>query len=235
MAQRSTPLTAWSTLGERGRRFAERVGVYLFFVSLILFTQINWIMQHRQYAAWHVEERLLLGFLVGALLAAGANALARKWAVKAGKDADAQVKKLSLALFPGILFFFAAKGRVFLALGGGLCALVALYLWSRPFRNLVDSLFLNDAFANTLAIKDGVATLELSGVYDAANLEALELFYRDLVSNFAACRRLEIERVAVDFSGIAGCSEDELLPVFASIAGRFSLSLVPAAKSLQNV
>jgi hypothetical protein len=229
MAQRSAALAVPPTLRERGKRFVERVGIHVFFVSLVLFTQIKWITEHRNNLVWRVEERFLLGTLVGVLLAAGVIALVRKLAVRSGKDADALVKELSLALAPGILFFFGARGPVFLYLGAGLCVLVALYVWSGLFRKFVDSVFLNDAFMNTLVIKDGVATIELSGAYDRTDLEVMERFLRDLAGNFHACRELEISRVVVDYSRLAGGSAQELALALESMAGCFALEVVSAA------
>jgi len=211
---------------EQGKRVIGRAGVYMFFVSLILSTQINWVVEHKHFDSLRVEERLLFGFLAGTLLAAAIIALARNRAARAGKDPDALARELSHALSPGILFFFAAKSPAFLALGGGLCALVALYTWSRPFRSFVDSVVFDDAFRNTMTIKDAAAAIELSGTYDTSDMRTMQTmrcFLRDLVDNFHTCRQLEIEQVKVDISRLAGNGGKELVPVIEAIAGCFAL------------
>ncbi len=79
----------------------RRIGIYLFFVSVCLATQINWVIRHEQYDS--LLTRSSLAIAVGVALTRLAVYLVE---AAAGDDADITVRKLSLILTPGLLFLF---------------------------------------------------------------------------------------------------------------------------------
>ncbi|MFZ3091844.1 MAG: hypothetical protein WA240_14650 [Nitrospirota bacterium] len=217
----------WRFVFPQIRQFIERTGIYIFFISLMLFTQVDWIRKHiHRYAELNIEARLLAGFLVGALLSFGIIRLVKKIAVKTNKEPEAILSSLSIALSPGIFFVFASKDKTFLIIGVALCILIGLYIWVKPFRNFVNSIIYVSKFKNILTIEDNRAVIDMQGIYEKANPEAMQSFLIDLVINFYECSEMKVNEVKIDFTSLVGNDENELKPIIESIARYFNLRII---------
>ena len=213
--------------GLKTRQFIERTGIYIFFTSLMLFTQVNWIKKHiHSYAELNIEARLLAGFVIGMLLSLGVIRLIKKIAVKTNKEPEAILNNLSIVLSPGIFFIFASKNKSFLIIGAALCVLIGLYIWVKPFRNFINSILYVDKFKNILLIKDDKAVIDMRGVYEKANPEAMQSFLIDLVINFHECAEMKINEVKINFADLLGKDEGELKPIIESVARYFNIRML---------
>jgi len=82
-------------------KFTETVGIYIFFISLSLSLQMNWIVRHSHFYGIPIRETtaVVAGFLFAFLtIKIVQHALPER--------ADEVLKKLSLLLMPGVLFLF---------------------------------------------------------------------------------------------------------------------------------
>lgn len=210
--------------GGQIKQFAEKTGIYIFFISWVLYTQIKWMKRHN--GLGELEIRLLLGFFAGMLLAFAITKLITKIANKADKDYEVFLNKLSVALSPGILFIFASAKEVFLTLGAVLCIVTALYIWANPFRSFMKyiiKLIYGDKFKNILLVENNKALLSIKGMYEKANPDALQSFLIDLVINLNECSELGISEIKIDFSGLKGEGEPELKSIIEPVAQYFNL------------
>ena len=111
--------------------FLRQSGFYLFVISLIFFTQINWAKtSHKGF--FDIELRLFLGFILGVTLTYGMIQVVKKVVLKNRQEV---LDQISVALSPGTLFIFSSKYIVFLYLTPLLCLLAffILYLKDRFF------------------------------------------------------------------------------------------------------
>lgn len=210
--------------GGQIKQFAEKAGIYIFFISWVLYTQIKWMKRHN--GLGELEIRLLLGFFAGMLLAFAITKLIAKIANKADKDYEVFLNKLSLALSPGILFIFASAKEVFLTVGAVLCIVTALYIWANPFRSFMKyiiKLIYGDKFKNILLVENNKALLSIKGTYEKANPDALQSFLIDLVINLNECSELGISEIKIDFSGLKGEGEPGLKSIIEPVAQYFNL------------
>ena len=203
--------------------FVERAGVYIFFISLISFTQIDWVKQHNKYN--QIEARLLLSVFIGMLLSFGIINLIKKTTKKSDAKFEGFLSKLSITLTPGVLFVFASRNKIFLIAGAILCVLTALYLWVKPFRNFIKSVVHVDKFRNTLIIKNGEAVIEVAGTYEKADLQTIQSFLIDLSINFNECAVMKIEAIKVDFSNLKEGIGNELKALLETVARYFNLKI----------
>ena len=215
---KTNPLWRWA------KQFIEQAGIHIFFISLILFTQIKWIKKYSKYT--QLEARLFAVFIIGMIISLGIIELIKKMAVRTGKDHDTLLKNISIALSPGIFFIFASANKVFLIIGLVLCALTGLYIWVKPFRDFIDSIVYISNFKNILLVKDGKSVISVQGIYEKGNPQAIQSFLIDLVINFYECSEMKIEEVKIDFSDLKEKSENELKPIIESIARYFNLRIV---------
>ena len=205
------------------RQFIEQTGIYLFFISLMLYTQISWVKRHNKYD--QLEARLLAVFILGILISFGIIELIKKMTARADKGHGAFLRNISIALSPGILFIFASKNKSFLIIGIALCALMSLYLWVKPFRDFVKSIIYIDKFKNTLIIKDNNAVIEISGIYEKANLQTIQSFLIDLAKNLHECAEMKIANVKIDFLDMKEIDGRELKSIIEPVARHFNLQI----------
>lgn len=205
------------------RQFIEQTGIYIFFVSLMLYTQISWVKRYNKYD--QLEARLLAVFILGILISFGIIELIKKMAVKADKEHEAFLRNISVALSPGILFIFASKNRSFIIIGIALCALMSLYMWVKPFRDFIKSIVYIDKFKNTLIIKDNNAVIAISGIYEKAGLQTMQSFLIDLAKNLHECAEMKVDEVKIDISDIKERDGNELTSIVEPVARYFNLRI----------
>ena len=210
--------------GGQIKQFAEKTGIYIFFISLLLYTQIKWMKRHN--GLGELEIRLLLGFFAGMLIAFAITKLITKIANKADKDYEVFLNKLSVALSPGILFIFASAKEVFLAIGAVLCIFTALYIWVKPFRNFIKHIIYIEKFKNILIVENNKALINVEGTYEKANPEILQSFLIDLTINFNECCDMGIDEIKIKFSNLKEGGKEELKPIIESVAGYFNLRTI---------
>lgn len=206
------------------KQLINQTGIYIFFVSLMLFTQTSWIKQHQRYS--EIEVRLFLSFLIGIILSFSLIKLIKKIEGKTGKKQEAFLNNISIALSPGILFIFASTHKIFLVMGTAFCVFTALYVWVKPFRNIINSIIYLDKFTNILIIKDDQAEIEVKGIYEKANPKTMQSFLIDLVINFYECSELQIEKIKIDFSRLKDTGRNELKSIIEPIAEYFNLKVI---------
>ena len=214
---KTNPLWRWA------KQFIEQAGIHIFFISLILFTQIKWIKKYSKYT--QLEARLFAVFIIGMIISLGIIELIKKMAVRTGKDHDTLLKNISIALSPGIFFIFASANKVFLIIGLVLCALTGLYIWVKPFRDFVKYIIYVDKFKNTLIINNNNASIKISGVYEKADLQTIQSFLIDLAKNFHECAEMKIEYVKIDLSDIREIDLHELKSLIEPVAIYFNLRI----------
>jgi len=221
-------LKTWGGIKEalliQTKDFVERTGVYIFFISLISFTQIDWVKQHNKYN--QIEARLLLSVFIGILLSFSIINLIKKTTKKSDAKFEDFLSKLSITLAPGVLFILASRNKTFLIAGVILCALTALYLWVKPFRNFIKSVVHVDKFRNTLIVKNGEAVIEVAGTYEKADLQTIQSFLIDLSINFNECAAMKIEAIKVDFSNLKEGIVNELKALVEPVARYFNLKII---------
>ena len=204
------------------KQFIERTGIYIFFISLLISTQFNWVVRRHRYN--EAAVRLSLALLTGIILSFVTIKLIKYFINKSGKGHETLLRDISLALSPGIFFIFASINKGFL-LGAILGIPIALYVLVKPFKNLVDSIVYTDEFKGVLIIQNGRAVIDMKGTYERANPQVIQSFLIDLVNNFYECSELEILEVKFDFSNLKGKGENELKPIIESIARYFSIKI----------
>lgn len=205
------------------KRFLEITGIYIFFVSAMLFTQVRWVKKYNKIS--QLEVRLILGFLAGLILSYIIVKLIQKIMSRYNKEDESFIRELSFALSPGILFIFGTITKKFLLLGVILCVLTALYVWVKSFRDFIDSIVFIDRFKAVLIIKDGKAVISMQGTYERANPKAMQSFLSDLSISFYECTEMKVDEIKIDFSGLKERNEDELKPIMESVAGYFDLKI----------
>ncbi|HBR16951.1 MAG: hypothetical protein A3G39_11020 [Deltaproteobacteria bacterium RIFCSPLOWO2_12_FULL_43_16] len=205
------------------RQFIEQTGIYIFFVSLFLFTQTNWMRRRGDYN--HIEMRFLLAFFVGIILSWGIIKLFKKITGKANIEQEKFLNNISMVLSPGVFFVFASINKIFFIVGAILCLLIALYIWVKPFRDYVHLIISIGNFNNMLIVEDGKACINMEGTYEKDNLQAKQAFLIDLTSNFYECSEMKINEVKIDFSNLKGIDENELKPVIESVSSYFNLRI----------
>ncbi|MDP3981374.1 MAG: hypothetical protein Q8Q33_08190, partial [Chlamydiota bacterium] len=194
--------------GKRIKQFIEQTGIYIFFISIILATQIRWVKKSNKYD--EIEIRLLLGFLAGIILSFIIIKLVEKIAHKYHRDYESFLINLSIALSPGILFIFGATNKTFRIVGIIFCAIFASYIWIKPFRDFINSLIYVEKFKGILTLKGDKAVIDMMGVYEKANPKAMHAFLTDMIINFYECSEMNINEIKIDFSNLEERSEDEL-------------------------
>lgn len=204
------------------KQFFERTGIYIFFISLFLFTQFNWMKQRNRYS--EVELRLSLAFLAGVVLSFVIIKLIKKFIKESGKKHETLLEDVSLALSPGIFFIFAAINKGFL-FGAILGIPIASYILIKPFNDLVNSITYIDNFKGVLMIQNGMAVIDMKGTYERANPQAIQSFLIDLIINLQECSELEICEARFDFSNLKGKGEEELKPIIESVARYFNIKI----------
>ncbi|OFW61882.1 MAG: hypothetical protein A2Z35_00665 [Actinobacteria bacterium RBG_19FT_COMBO_36_27] len=204
------------------RQFIERIGIYIFFISLFLFTQFNWMKQRNRYS--EAELRLSLAFLAGVVLSFVIIKLIKKFIKESGKKHETLLEDVSLALSPGIFFIFASINKGFL-FGAILGIPIASYILVKPFTDLVNSITFIDKFKGVLIIQGGRAVIDMKGTYERANPQAIQSFLIDLIINFHECSELEIWEARLNFSNLKGEGENELKPIIESVARYFNIKI----------
>lgn len=212
--------------GKRIKQFIEQTGIYIFFISIMLATQIRWV---KKYHNEHINEiglRLFLGFLGGMLLSFGIIELIKKICRKFNKDHETFLANLSIALSPGMLFIIGATDKTFRAAGIILCVLFASYVWVKPFRDFIKSLVYIEKFKGIFTVEGNKATVDMRGVYEKANPKAMHIFLTDLIINLYECSEIKIDEVKIKFSNLEGRDEEELKSIIEPIGRYFNLKVV---------
>lgn len=205
------------------RQFLEQTGIYIFFISLFLFTQLNWMKQRNRYS--EVELRLFLAFLAGAIISFIIIRLIERLIAKTGNRLETLQKDISLALSPGIFFLFASINKGFL-LAAILCIPITLYIIVKPFKDFMDSIIYVEKFNGILLIQDNRAVIDMKGIYERSNPKAMQYFLNELIISFYECSEQQIGEIKVDFSNLKERAENELKPVIESVARYFNLKIV---------
>lgn len=205
------------------RQVLEQAGIYIFLISLLLFTQLNWMKHRNRYT--EIELRLFLAFVAGVILSFIIIKLVERLIAKTGNKYETLLKDISLALSPGIFFIFASINKGFL-LAPILCIPIALYIFVKPFRNFIDSVIYIEKFKGILIIQDGRAVIDMKGTYERANPKAMQSFVNELIISFYECSEQKIEDIKIDFSNLKERAESELKPIIESVARYFNLKIV---------
>lgn len=212
-----TKQTMWGLV----KQFAEKTGIYIFFISWVLYTQVKWVKRHN--GSGEIEIRLLLGFFAGMLLAFGIIKLIQKIADKTNKNYEAFLNKLSVALSPGIFFILASSNKIFRYAGIVFCIFTAVYIWVKPFRDFIKHMIYIEKFKNILIVENNKALINVEGTYEKANPEILQSFLINLTINFNECCDMGIDEIKIDFSNLKEGGKEELKPIIESVAGYFNL------------
>ncbi len=215
-----TKQTMWGLI----KQFAEETGIYIFFISLLLYTQFKWMKRHNGFE--EIEIRLLLGFFAGMLLAFGIIKLIQKIADKTNKNYEAFLNNLSVALSPGIFFIIASYNKIFQYAGIVFCIFTALYMWVKPVRNFIKHMIYIEKFKNILIVENNKALINVEGTYEKANPEILQSFLIDLTINFNECCDMGIDEININFSNLKEGGKEELNPIIESVAQYFNLRTV---------
>lgn len=210
-------------IASQTRQFIERAGIYIFFVSLFLYSQLHWMKRRNNYT--EIEVRLFSAFLIGVVISFGIVKLIEKITYKNNKKDEVLLKNLSVALSPGVLFIFAATNKIFLV-GVPLCVFVTLYIWVKSFRKLINAIVYVAKFKNVLSIEENKATLSLQGVYEKSNPKAMQLFLIDLIINLYECLEIKAKEIKIDFTGLNEKNKDELKSIIEPIAKYFNLRII---------
>ncbi len=205
------------------RQFLEQAGIYIFLISLLLFTQLNWMKHRNRYT--EIELRLFLAFIAGVILSFIIIKLVERLIAKTGNKYETLLKDISLALSPGIFFLFASINKGFL-LAAILCIPITLYIFVKPFKDFIDSVIYIEKFKGVLIIQDGRAVIAMRGIYEGANPKAMQFFLNEMIISFYECSEQQIEEIRVDFSNLKERAESELKPVIESVARYFNLRII---------
>jgi len=206
------------------KQFIEQTGIYIFFISIILATQIDWVKRYNRFD--EIGIRLFLGFLVGLILSIAIIKLIEKICHKFNKDYETFLTKLSIALSPGILFLGGATNKTFRAAGIVSCVVLALYIWVKPFKDFINFLVYIEKFKGVLTIKDNKAMIDMRGVYERANPKAMHVFLTDLIISLYECSEMKIDEIKINFSNLEERSEEELKSIIEPIGRYFNLKIV---------
>ena len=124
------------------RKTMEKTGIYFFFISLFLFTQLNWAKSHNHYQ--DIELRvffaLVLGIAVSFILVKLARWIFDFW-IKDSILIESRLDSLSLSLFPGIFFVLGSSSGLFLIVGMIICAFSLFYTFNDSFRRFLRFVF----------------------------------------------------------------------------------------------
>ena len=192
----------------------EKVGLYVFFMSLGMFTQISWMKSKDSYD--DVEIRLFLAIVLGFTLSALVfGALERALSKKTRSEIEDIMAKISLSLSPGLLFLFAPKNLVFMYLGVGFCVLMILNNFLRSPKY----------FINILEINGDVAEIKVEGIYEEKNNSVLKMFLNDFILNLSECIEANATKIKVDFSNLEKSDGKELKGMMNEVAKYFNLEL----------
>lgn len=205
------------------RQFLEQTGIYIFFISLFLFTQLNWMKHRNRYT--EVELRIFIAFLAGVILSFIIIKLVERLIAKTGNKCETLLMDISLALSPGIFLIFASVNKGFL-LGAILCISITLYIFVKPFKDFIDSVIYIEKFNGVLIIQDNMAVIDMKGTYERSNPKAMQFFLNELIINFYECSEQQIEEIKIDFSNLKERAENELKPVIESVARYFNLKII---------
>ena len=192
----------------------EKVGIYVFFMSLGMFTQINWAK--RKNSLDEIEIRIFLAIVVGFFLSAVVFDMLKKAVSKktSGSTEDIMAK-ISLSLSPGFLFLFAPKNRIFMYLGVGFCVFMILKNFLKPPKY----------FINVLEINGDVAKIKVEGVYEEKSASVLKTFLNDFILNLSECIGVNAAKIKIDFSNLEKSDGSELKPMMDEVARYFNLEL----------
>lgn len=192
----------------------EKMGIYIFFVSLALFTQINWARRNDSYD--DLEFRFFLAMVLSIGLSLLVLEVLRRVISKNDScNVEDILAKISFSLAPGFLFLFASKNIAFLYLGVGFCFFMILNSFLRP----------SERFINILEINGDMAKIKVEGAYVEKNGSALKGFLSDFILNLNECIETNVTNIKVDFSRLEKSDGAELKAMMDEITKYFDLEL----------
>jgi len=192
----------------------EKAGIYIFFVSLAMFTQLNWAKNKHSYD--DIEFRIFLAITFGFVLSVLISYILKKIMAKSNNcNIEDFLAKTSFSLTPGFLFLFASNSIVFLYLGIGFCFIMFLLNFLSRKR-----------FTNILEITDNAAEIKVKGIYEEMNsLTFKKIFLEEFVLNLGECIEAKITDIKIDFSKLESSDGNELKPMMDEVAKYFNLEL----------
>lgn len=222
MAQANKSLTGgWGWMSNKIMQVIERTGIVVFCVSSLIMTQFHVVKKFQKYA--ELEIRFALALFLGILLGLGVIGLIKILARKASKDVDVFLADLSVVLFPGVLFLFASADKKFVLVGLASCSFAALWVWVKPVRDFIKAVFYQDKFRNTLSIDGRSALIQVTGIYEKADLPTMQSFLLDLALNIHECAKEQITEVRIEFVELKGNEANELKLLIEAVAKYFDV------------
>jgi hypothetical protein len=203
------------------KQVIEQSGLYIFFVSAILLTQIHVVKKYAYYN--EIEVRIVLAVVAGILVAYGASFLIKQIFSIINKDSKAFLAELSSVMSPGILFVFASANKSYFFIGVGFCILSALIVWVSSVRSFVCSIVYEDKFKTDLVVKDQNALIKITGTYEKADLMTVQSFLIDLALNFHECAQMGIFEVKLDVAELKGDDAKGIPAMIEPIAAYFNI------------
>lgn len=192
----------------------EKMGIYIFCISLLMFTQINWAKNKHSYD--DIELRIFFAVVLGFGLSILISDTLKKIISKSdNRNIEDVLAKISFSLSPGFLFLFASNNILFLYLGFGFSVLMILNSFLSPPKG----------FINILEINDGVAEIKVEGIYQVKNSSALKTFLDDFILNLNECIEENAREIKVNFSSLENSDGKELRGMMDEVAKYFNLEL----------
>lgn len=192
----------------------EKAGIYVFFMSFGLFTQINWAKNSDSYDDF--EARIFLAIIASFFLSGIVfDVLEKAVSKKADSNTKGIMAKISLSLSPGILFLFASNNVMFLYVGLVFCVVMILNNFLKPPKY----------FVNILEINGDVAEIKVEGIYEGKNNSALKTFLNDFILNLNECAKAKVTNIKVNFSNLEKSDGKELKAIMDEVAKYLNLEL----------
>ena len=199
----------------------ERHGFLIFFISILLVTQLRWA-ERMDYN--DISQRLSAAILVGILLNWGLE----KWLATLTEKQNPEklirkIKDLSFTLsFSFLWVAFHQDGQ----LGGGIVLLFLIYLiksnentrtWLKRFLN-------SKNFEVELDETQELPTVKIKGKHDSDNLIAFQYLCVDISEIFFEMKDKKMKEVQLDLE-IVDATNEEIMPLIQAIADQHGVSL----------
>ena len=199
----------------------ERHGLLIFFISILMVTQLRWA-ERMDYN--DISQRLSAAILVGILLNWGLE----KWLATLTEKQNPEklirkIKDLSFTLSFSFLWVgFHMDGQ----LGGGIVLLFIIYFFkSNDKARTWLSRFLNSKnFEVELDETQELPTVKIKGKHDPDNLIAFQYLCVDISEIFFEMKDKKMKEVQLDLE-IVDATNEEIMPLIQAIADQHGLSL----------
>ena len=199
----------------------ERHGLLIFFISILMVTQLRWA---EIYNYNNIAQRLAAAVLIGALLNWGLG----NWLTSFEEQTETEkwqrrIKDISFTLsFSFLWVAFHQDGQ----LGGGIVFLFLIYLiksnentrtWLKRFLN-------SKNFEVELDEKKEMPVLNIKGKHDPDNLVAFQYLCVDLSEIFFEMKKKKMNEVQLDLQ-VTNTTNEQLLPLIRAIADSHGIEL----------